>query len=76
MEEKTSCDAKHAKYLSIKLFLSIVGFFVVVIGWQFTIINRLEDKVEKAISTNSKVEAQLAQIQTDLQWIKQCLSGK
>ena len=70
MTQEQICKSNHAGFMTLKQLISIVSIFAIVIGWQFTIISRLESKISTNSTASSEIQAQLAQIQTDLQWIK------
>ena len=64
------------KFVTMKMLGIILSVFIVVIGWQFTTIAFMNAKVENCTEINTEVKTQLAQIQTDLQWIKSSISKK
>jgi hypothetical protein len=63
MEEKE-------RKVSWTVFVWAMGITLIVIGWMFTKMNSLEAKVETIATQSNRIEVQLSQIQTDLQWIK------
>lgn len=62
-------------YVQLKLFLGVITLFTTVIGWCLYNYNALEAKVIANSNQSYRIEAQLSQIQTDLQWIKKELSN-
>ena len=71
---ESMCYENQKRFVPVRYFLWAMTLFTVVIGWQFAVINNLDRKVQDTTTNNQTIETQLAQIQTDLQWIKIALA--
>lgn len=77
-DDKEKClNDKIEERLKSAMFFWVVGILMTIVagifGYTFSIIGSLNTKVEAYQASASKIEAQLAQIQTDLAWIKTTL---
>ena len=61
------------KKITWTIFTSIIGIFGIVIGWIFMQMNGLNAKVENYSKETQETKVLLAEMKTDLTWIKQTL---
>ena len=65
------------EYLKTKTFLALLATLVTIslfaFNYTFTCLSAMGDKVDKTIVEYAKIETKLAEIQTDLLWVKQAL---
>lgn len=57
-----------------KVFIWTVGIFTAIVGWVFYSTTIMNASIQTNSTEGFKIQAQLSQIQTDLQWIKQTLA--
>jgi hypothetical protein len=64
-------------YVSMKTFLAVIGILVSLMsistGWMFVRVERAEAKVDALQQTNLGISVSLAEIKTDILWIRKSL---
>lgn len=61
---------KTERKVSWTYFAWAMAIVLMMAGWFFTQISTLNTKIDAAMVQSNKIEVQLSQIQTDIQWIK------
>ena len=65
---------EESKPVSHFIFWSVIGVILVIIGYMFTEVAKVQSAQSVESASNNAVLVQLAQIQTDIQWIKDKLA--
>lgn len=71
MQQEQQEDAKPVSYGVFVLAMSIL---LIIIGYLFTEVSRVQQDQATAVTANTAVVVQLSQLQTDVSWIKDRLS--
>lgn len=64
---------KQTKFVSWTVFAWVVGIIFLILGILITSDTALSNKLDLSQKEELKIQTQLSQIQTDIQWIKQAL---
>ncbi len=67
-------EGKLCEIVSWKVFIWIVGIFLTILipimGWRISVVNDLQAKVEANNAQFLIIQTQLAEIMTDIKWLK------
>jgi hypothetical protein len=65
---------EESKPVTYNIFILAMGVVLIIFGYLFTEVAKIQTEQAAAVATNTQIQVQLSQIQTDLAWVKERLS--
>jgi len=66
----------YKSFVTWRVFAWAVTIITLILGWGLYVNVAMSSRIQSNSTEGSKIQTQLSQIQTDLQWIKQTLQNK